>query len=215
MKTYVTIINSVLIMIMAALSLFQTACTPISPSLDRRLIVPKKDSVSEPITSSSGSNSTHSIKSEPIVSQALLSTEFDPFSIIEEFEGFEEESLGECTITELDFDTVELFRKNGQLEIELDHPMNTEFAIGVALPTKEAKLLPQKLVDIELTPTGIPHTWVFELASNQDQKLISKVETSVKTIQWRVCNGGTTQKVAKKIKEPLIQKIATKSVGVL
>lgn len=228
MKAYVMVVNSLLLMMMAALTLFQTGCTPITPSLDRRLFVPKKDTNQPGSTSENSLNSKKDESKEPIYREASL--HFDHDSFLNEFDDLELFDDSEnCKISELDFDTVELFRKDGKLEIELERPLDTEFSFEVALSKSDSKILAHKEINVKLSPSGAPHVWVFELADNQDQKLLQKVETNIKSIQWSVCPAAFRAKVKLHNKEKLVKdsadddkdkdsiarKVGTKAITVL
>ncbi|MCM0604732.1 MAG: hypothetical protein KA715_01440 [Xanthomonadaceae bacterium] len=215
MKSSVMVVNSVLLMMMAALTLFQTGCTPITPSLDRRLFVPKK----EPVPGTGSENSLNLVKEDskdPIYRDASLNFDHDAYMI--EFDDLETlEESDSCKNTELDIDTVELFRKDGKLELELERPLDTEFSFEVSLPKSDTKVFAHnKKVSVKLSPTGVPNIWVFELSDKQEQKLVEKVEVNAKRIQWSVCP--TAFRASKKLqddKEDIAHKIGTKGLSVL
>lgn len=203
------IVNSILLVMMTALALFQTACTPITPSLDRRLFAPKKDT--QPSTSADNSiSSTSTIAAAPSIKDPLRAKAKIVVSIRDAVEidddSGDDELLSNDT-TELDFDSLELFKKDEQVEITIADPKSSQFIFDLALSAKDAKNFDAKDIAIELVPTESKDKWTLQIAPKQeDPKLAKKVVTFIHSMQWK--------KNPKKT-ESLTNSISNKSVSVI
>lgn len=186
MKAYVVIMNSLMLALMMGLAVLQQACTPISPSLDRRLLMKRTPSLPPPIPGVDSQLNNDASSREELTSKATLVVEI-PSAIITDSSSDESGVHEECSLTVVPAESVKIFKDVGFIEVSIEKAKEAKFEMLVSLTKQEAKSFTAQDVELKLKPVSETHKWVMSVNPAVSYSLAQQIKRNVKSIHWQIC----------------------------